>query len=182
MHVIAVAASFTAAVNVLFAFCVHEICHWGKYCVYLFPSEKSSVNIFLGNLCIVFIRILYVNISHQMITQIINNNHIFDFTVLAHFLENVFIEFLKPWIRNEITFQEPFRRLIAWHGYRRWGRFRWDCFHTCVRVRRFNWWEVCYGFFRNCLRIDRLRFCRRMDSSLCPFRYRTLLITFRPLR
>jgi hypothetical protein len=76
----------------------------------------------------------------------------------------------------------PFLHLTVWHGCLKWGQFKWDCFHTCAKGGQFSWWEVCYGFVRNCRRIDRPRSCRKMDSSLCPFMCRTLLITFRPLK
>lgn len=182
VHVVAVTASLTTAIDVLFAFCIHEISDGWKYGVNFFASKESAIDIFLSNFCVVFVWIFDINVSDQMITEIIDNNHILNFSELTHFFKDILIEFFEPWIGEENTFRVPFQRLPVWRGYRKWGRFRWRCYHTYVRAIQFSWWGVCYGFFHNCHRIDRLRFCRRKDSWLCPFTCRRLLITFRPLR
>jgi hypothetical protein len=180
MHIVAITTTPATAVNVLLAFGVCEICHRRKYCINFFASEKSSVDFTLRYLSIILVTVLNVNISNQMITQVINNNHVLYFTKLTHFLENILIESLKPRLEKKSTFIELFQHPLAWQDFQRWGQFIRDCFNTCVRVGQFRWWEVYYGFFRSCHRICKLRFCRRKDSWPCPFLFHRLWIIFRP--
>lgn len=99
MHVITIATTFAATVDVLLALGVHEICHWGKHCVDFLAGEKSSVDVLLSILCIIFVRILDIDVSDQMVAKIIDYNHIFNLTILAHFLKNIFVKLLKPWVK-----------------------------------------------------------------------------------
>lgn len=180
MHVVTVSTSLTTSVNMLLAFSVSEIRHGRKNCVYFLVSEKSPINFCLGDLRKIFIAILDVDVSNEMITKIINNYHVLNFTKLTHFLENIFIKSFKPNFNKYFTFKGLFKRPIVWRDFPKSGLFRQDCFHTCVQVEQFSWWEAYYEFFRSCRRTCRLQFYRRMDSLLYPFQCRTLWIVFQP--
>lgn len=92
MHIITVPTSFAATVYILFAFCIQEICDRGKLSLNLFPVEKSSISIFLSILSILLLTILDINVPYNMISQVINHNHILNFTILHHLSKNLFKE------------------------------------------------------------------------------------------
>lgn len=117
MHIVAISSSFTAPINMLLTFGISKICYWRKYCIYFFTSKESAINFALCILGIIFVTVLYVNIARQMITQIINNNHILNFAKLTHLFENVFIKSLKSKISKLCTFIKPFMRLKVLQGY-----------------------------------------------------------------
>lgn len=95
MHIVAVASSFAAPIDVLLAFGIQEISNWWEYGTYLFALEKSSIYIVEGILRVLLITVLYIYVAHNVITQIVNHYHIFNFTVLTHFLENLLEKLLE---------------------------------------------------------------------------------------
>lgn len=94
MHIIAIATSFACSLYVLFAFCVQEISDRRELSLNLFSVQKPTIGILLSILCILLFTVFDINIANNVISQIINNNHILDFTILHHLFENIFIKIL----------------------------------------------------------------------------------------
>lgn len=94
MHVITITSSFASSLYMLFAFGIKEISNWRKLCLDFFSIPKSSICIFLCILSILFLTVLYIDIANDMITKVINNNHILNFSIFHHLLENFFIKIL----------------------------------------------------------------------------------------
>jgi len=113
VHIVAISTSFATTIDVLFTLGICKISDWREYCINFFTSKESAINFALSILCIIFITILHINVSNQMVTQIINNNHILYFAKLTHLFENILIKSFEPWVNKKITFKEPFRHLMV---------------------------------------------------------------------
>ena len=100
MHIIAIASSFATTINILLAFSIEEISHRRKNSRYLLPSKEPSIDVVQSILRIILVSIFDIDIPHNVITQVINNNHIFNLAVLTHFLEHLLEEGLKPKLIN----------------------------------------------------------------------------------
>ena len=96
MHIIAIATSFAAAVDILFAFCVEEVGNRGKLGIYFFAVEETTINVLLGIFGVLLFAVLDVNVSNDMVPQVIDHDHILYLSVLHHFFEYFFVEILKP--------------------------------------------------------------------------------------
>lgn len=92
MHVITIPSSFASSLYMLFAFGIKEISDWRELCLDFFPIPKSSICIFLCILSVFFFAVLYIDIANDMITKVINNNHILNFSVFHHLFENFLIK------------------------------------------------------------------------------------------
>jgi hypothetical protein len=115
-----------------------------------------------------------------VISEVINNDHVFDLSVLTHFPEDFLEEGLESGIDKCLTCWVPSRHLPLWRCYRKWWQFRWHCFHTYARAGQSSWWEACYEFSRNYPHSGRRRSYRRRGSWPYPSTFRTLWIIFRP--
>lgn len=95
MHIIAIASSLTASIDILLAFGIQEVRNWRKDCTNLFAIEEPPIDILQSIFRILLITILDIDISHDMISQVIHHNHILYLPILAHLLENLFKESLE---------------------------------------------------------------------------------------
>ncbi len=95
MHVITVASSFAATVNILFALRVHEISYRRVDGAYLFTIEKPAIDIFQSILRILLVTIFNIDVSNNVIAEVVDYDHILNLSILTHFLEYFFKEGLK---------------------------------------------------------------------------------------
>ena len=95
VHVVAVTSALAAPIDVLLALCVEEVSHWRKDSAYFFALEKSAIDVVESVLGILLIAVFNIYVSHDMVAQVVNDNHILDFTVLAHLFEDFLIELLE---------------------------------------------------------------------------------------
>lgn len=92
VHIVAIASSFATSINILFAFCVHEICHWRKLSLYFLLIKKSAIYILLSILRIIVFTVFHINIPYYVLSQIVDNNHILNLSIFHHLLENLLIK------------------------------------------------------------------------------------------
>jgi len=95
MHIVAVASSFAAAINILFASSVEKICDRGVHSINFFPIKKSAIDIFQCIFGIFLITVLDIHVTDYMISQIIHHNHILNFSKLTHLFKHFLKEFLE---------------------------------------------------------------------------------------
>lgn len=103
MHVIAISSSFAAAIDILFAFCIEEVGDWWEDGTYFFAIEESSVNVFKGVFRVFLITVFNIHISNNVISQVIDHDHIFDLTILAHLFEDLLEKCLESTMNEYIT-------------------------------------------------------------------------------
>jgi hypothetical protein len=89
VHVVAVSSSFAAAVDILFAFGVKEIGHRGEDGRYFLATEESAIDVVECIFRVFFIAVFDIDISDDVVSQVVNNNHIFDFPILTHLFEDI---------------------------------------------------------------------------------------------
>ena len=87
VHVVAVTSALAAPIDVLLALCVEEVSHWRKDSAYFFALEKSAIDVVESVLGILLIAVFNIYVSHDMVAQVVNDNHILDFSVLTHLFE-----------------------------------------------------------------------------------------------
>ena len=68
VHIVAIATSFAASVNILLAFCILEVSDWWKNCTNFFSIFKPTVDVFLSIFCVLFFSIFYIDVSGDMIS------------------------------------------------------------------------------------------------------------------
>lgn len=85
MHIITVSSSLAATIDVLLAFSIHKISHRREDCIDLLSIEVTTIYKLQCILRIFFITVLDIDISNKMITKVINDNHILNLSIFAHF-------------------------------------------------------------------------------------------------
>lgn len=173
MHIVAVSSSLAASVDILLALGVQEVSYWWKYGTDFLPVEKSAIDIVKCVLRVFLVAVLHVNVADNMVSQVIDNDHILDLSILTHFLENFLEELLKSMIKDGFTYWEPFQHPPHWRCYLRWWQFRRRCFRTCARVGQSRWLEACCVYASSCLRNGTPRSYRKRGSWLYPFPFHT---------
>jgi hypothetical protein len=68
MHIVAIASSFAAAIDVLFAASVEEICDGGIDGINLFAIKESAIDIFQGVFGIFLITVLDVHVADDVVS------------------------------------------------------------------------------------------------------------------
>lgn len=96
MHIIAVASSLAAPIQILLALCIAEISNWTIVCYDLPPIVEPTIYVFHSILSILLGRKFDVDISHNVVAQIVNHYHLFNLAEVAHLGEHILIELLKP--------------------------------------------------------------------------------------
>ena len=94
MHVVTITSSFTSSFNMLFTFCIQKISDRREFRFDFLAIKKSPIGIFLGIFRILLFAIFHINIPHNMISEVIHNNHIFDLSVFHHLFKNFLVEIL----------------------------------------------------------------------------------------
>lgn len=92
MHVVAIPSSFATSINILFALSIHEIGDSRELSLDFLPIEETTIDILLCVFRVVILSVFDINIANNMITKIINHNHIFNFAILHHFLKDFLVE------------------------------------------------------------------------------------------
>ena len=95
MHVVAIAASLAAAINVLLALGVKKVGNGGELGIDFFAIEETSIDVFLGIFRVLLFAILDVDVAHNVVSQVIDYDHVLYFPVLHHFFKYLFVEVLK---------------------------------------------------------------------------------------
>ena len=139
VHIIAISSSFAAAVYVLLALGVQEVSDRWKDGANFLSIEKPSIDVVKGVLGVLFIAILDVDISNDVIAKVIDHDHILDLSVLTHLFEDLFEKGLESSIRTKLTCLEPFRRLLQLLCFQISKQFRLHYCHTCAREGRSRW-------------------------------------------
>ena len=96
VHIIAITSSFATTVDVLFAFSIQEVSDWRVYGTDFFAIKKSTIDAFQGILRVVLITVLDIDVADDVISQVINNDHILDLSILTHLFENLLEKMLVP--------------------------------------------------------------------------------------
>lgn len=92
MHIIAISSSFAAAVDVLLALSVEEVCDWRVNGTDLLAVEEPSIDVLESVLGVLLITVLDVDVADNVIAEVIHHDHILNLAVLAHLLEDFFEE------------------------------------------------------------------------------------------
>lgn len=87
MHIVAVPSSLAGAVNVLLALSIQEIRYRGEDSTDLLTLEKSAIDIVECIFRILLVAVLHIDVAHDVISQIVDDNHILDLAVLTHLFE-----------------------------------------------------------------------------------------------
>lgn len=78
----------------LLALGIEEIGDRGELGFDFLPVEESTIGILLRILCVVFLTVFHIDIAHNVITKVINDNHILNLPILHHLVKNFLIEVL----------------------------------------------------------------------------------------
>lgn len=96
MHIIAITSSFTATIDVLFAFSIHEVSDWRKDGTNFFAIEESTIDMIECIFRVLFIAVFDIDVADDVISEVINDYHILNLTILAHLIEDLSIKILIP--------------------------------------------------------------------------------------
>ena len=95
MHEVAKTTSFACAFVILTTFCLSEVCHRRELSCNHFTSIVSTVHVFHGCICLIFVLEFHVDIANHVITDVVSYNHLVELTILRQLHVNFFVEILK---------------------------------------------------------------------------------------
>jgi hypothetical protein len=84
--------TIAGALIVLTAFSLSEVSDWRVLCNYHLASIESSIETIMCPLCLILSDELSIDISDHMITDVVSDNDLFDFSELGEFHKDLLVE------------------------------------------------------------------------------------------
>lgn len=110
VHVVAVATALAAAVDVLLALGIKEVSDGRVLGLDLLAVEEAAIDVLLGILGEVLVTVLDVDVADNVVSQVVHHDHVLDFPILHHLLENLLVECLVPNFAKAYTSPSLLRR------------------------------------------------------------------------
>ena len=98
MHVVAVTSSLASTINVLLTLGIEEVSDRREDSADFLAIEKPTIDIVECIFGVLLVTILHIDVSYDVVSQIIDDNHILEFSVLTHLFEY----FLKKLFESKI--------------------------------------------------------------------------------
>lgn len=96
MHIVAIAASFAAAVEILLALGIAKVGDGGIVGDDLAAVVETAVDVFHGVLSVLLSGKLDVGVADDVLAQVVHHDHFLDLAEVAHLRKDVFVELFEP--------------------------------------------------------------------------------------
>lgn len=90
VHIVAISSSLAAAVDILLALGVQKISDRRVNRANFLAIEETAINVLQSVFGEFLVAVLHIDIAHDVVAQVIHDDHILDLTELTHLFENLF--------------------------------------------------------------------------------------------